>query len=475
MVLNGGATLDNYGEITGAASGITGYSFAPIITNYVSGTISGGWGIWFNSGGVILDNFGTVTGTLHAINVLFDGADIVNYALIDGHVVLSDFGANSVTLASGSMITGDLYIGMGAGSVLNFIGVPDPSLLYSVVNGDVDICGAAVGIDPAGIPAGLLPGDYMILIDGSTGTMTGAPANPTLAVGGYNFQIKVQGGQLIALLPVIIPTNYYITATADPGATISPSGTVSVSPGANKTFVFSAAEGKAISAVIVDGVPLSLADIGKGYYTFIDVHANHIIDVKSRDLRTDITLRIDVKEGDGYAEYSLNGGPFVRYTSVVSLPEFCTVDLRAFAESGKFSRWVDGSDVYLLPGISFSDVGASIYLELYFTDDNSSLLWTICLITLLIVAAIAVGWLIFFLLYRRSYDVVKIASAANIIGKDKARRKTAYHFYIEGGSSGTVSYKVGDGGEWKALSPGPDGDYTIPRKDVVDILTIECR
>jgi len=73
----------------------------------------------------------------------------------------------------------------------------------------------------------------------------------------------------------------YITATADTGSSISPSGTVTVPYGENKTFTFSAKSGYYISAVYVDGAAIPSADLASGKYTFMNIISNHTIRVES--------------------------------------------------------------------------------------------------------------------------------------------------------------------------------------------------
>ena len=66
---------------------------------------------------------------------------------------------------------------------------------------------------------------------------------------------------------------YTITATADTGGAISPSGAVSVSSGANRTFTVTPAAGYRIRSVLVDG--MSKGAISS--FTFSNVTANHTI------------------------------------------------------------------------------------------------------------------------------------------------------------------------------------------------------
>jgi hypothetical protein len=280
--------------------------------------------------------------------------------------------------------------------------------------------------------------------------------------------------------------NYYITATSDNGSTISPSGVTVVGRGENQTFYFSAKDGYHITSVTIDNVPISQADIDKGYYTFRNVLMNHFIDVKSSPgdsggQRTDLTLRIDVAEGRGYAEYSIDGSPFVTYTEVVNIPEHADVIVRAYADDGyEFVKW-ETPNVETSSEVPFEDVGGSLHLYLYFSgesspapssDHNGWLWWILALIILLILVALLLWFLLF---YRRYYDVVKVSSqGVTIIGDDRVHRKSKYVFKIEGVFIGKVSYRIGEDGQWKLLIPASD-EYTIPKGEITDTVTIEVR
>ena len=212
--------------------------------------------------------------------------------------------------------------------------------------------------------------------------------------------------------PVIREKEYFITATSDDGSVISPSGVVTVLYAKSKTFIFSAKSGYSISMVLVDGVPLSSAVVSTGKYTFLSVNSNHTIEVRSVS---------------GYGGGDDKGG--------------------------------DGSD-----DEPSDDVGG---------DGKNSILWWILLLAALL---LLVGFLIwFFLYYRRRYDVIKVAHNVNIVGKDRVRRKGSYSFTIDGAFSGTVSYKIGEEGTWKPITPGNDGVFTIPRGEITDDVTIEVR
>ncbi|MCL2149310.1 MAG: hypothetical protein FWH47_08250, partial [Methanomassiliicoccaceae archaeon] len=191
--------------------------------------------------------------------------------------------------------------------------------------------------------------------------------------------------------------------------------------------------------------------------------------------------------GPGHADYGMNGRSFVTYTQPVPLPRNSYVNLVAYADEGyHFKAWRVGSQEYTDPSVFFDDVSSSMVVELVFEKDGSggggggifgggdglsgAALWAVAALALLLAAGLLI-WFLFF--WRRSYEVVKVQSSANIIGKDRARRRSRYEFEVEG--PGSVSYRVGEDGPWKPLSPGPDGGYAIPREDVIDKLTIEAR
>jgi len=283
-------------------------------------------------------------------------------------------------------------------------------------------------------------------------------------------------------VPPISPTpgtTYYITATASQGAAISPEGTVAVNEGGSKTFFFTA------SYAEVDGVPLSPADIEKGYFTFTDVKMNHAISVKGTVQKDVFILSIDVVEGSGRAEYSLNGSPFVEYAGPALMQEGSSLIVKAYAGEGyEFREWRMGEASFSDQQISFDPVEASIHLDLYFAeksalaglDGNGNLWsWLIVLVLLLLLAGL-LWWFIVF--YRRYYDVIKPDdTTAKVIGDDKVHRKSRYAFRIDGGYAGTVVYRIGydEDDPWKTILPDPDGEYTIPKGEAVDDIIIELR
>ncbi|MCX6345305.1 MAG: DUF6055 domain-containing protein [Armatimonadetes bacterium] len=117
-------------------------------------------------------------------------------------------------------------------------------------------------------------------------------ANQTFAIaanGGYAISDVVVDGISVGIASSITFTNvlanhtvsatfvatgsFTITASAGTGGTITPSGAVVVSPGANQTFAIAANTGYAISQVTVDSVNQGAITS----YTFTNVQANHTI------------------------------------------------------------------------------------------------------------------------------------------------------------------------------------------------------
>ena len=97
------------------------------------------------------------------------------------------------------------------------------------------------------------------------------------AVSSYTFSNVTQSHTINVSFSVIPPAaaTYTITALANSNGAISPSGSVSVSSGANQSFSFTPNSGYQISAVTVDGQSVGAASS----YTFSNVTQNHTISV----------------------------------------------------------------------------------------------------------------------------------------------------------------------------------------------------
>ena len=281
------------------------------------------------------------------------------------------------------------------------------------------------------------------------------------------------------LINYLVPSSkqYYITATSDGMTAVSPEGTAVVPGGTDQTFYFSAEAGHHVSRVIVDGKGLSQQEIDLGYYTFHKVNSNHTIQVQGGiGLKAMLILFIDIMEGKGSALFSVDGQPFQIYKEPASVLLNSEVTVRAYADDGYgFREWRDGGDVITTSEYTmYGPTGPVKEIQLYFSGSDSgiSLLLWFAMTMLLIFGALLI-WFIFF--YRRYVDVIKVSHTSEIVGRSRVRRKGEYRFSIEGGFSGTVSYHIGEDGEWKSLLPVSEGKYVIPRGEIIDTLTIETR
>ena len=98
--------------------------------------------------------------------------------------------------------------------------------------------------------------------------------------------VEVKGNVTVSVEFLLMPAqpehkDYSINASADSGSEITPSGTVKVLYGHDGVFKFSAKPGYKITAVKVNGDPISSAELASGEYTFRNVKSNHTIEVVS--------------------------------------------------------------------------------------------------------------------------------------------------------------------------------------------------
>ena len=101
--------------------------------------------------------------------------------------------------------------------------------------------------------------------------MDGASAG---AVAAYGFTNVTANHTIAAAFALNV---YTITASAQPGVTISPSGAVPVSHGANQTFTLGADDCHEVAAIIVDGAGVDI--VSQSSYTFTNVQADHSISI----------------------------------------------------------------------------------------------------------------------------------------------------------------------------------------------------
>ncbi|OZJ01666.1 hypothetical protein BZG36_05673, partial [Bifiguratus adelaidae] len=106
-----------------------------------------------------------------------------------------------------------------------------------------------------------------------------AYSNKNLTPGSHTLKLVKKDGTYMILDALVVynssqpPVTFTISASAAANGTISPSGTINVSQGANQTFAITPNSGYVVSTVTVDGNSTGAATT----YTFSNVQANHTI------------------------------------------------------------------------------------------------------------------------------------------------------------------------------------------------------
>ncbi|NJM81018.1 MAG: hypothetical protein HC854_17970, partial [Flavobacterium sp.] len=122
-------------------------------------------------------------------------------------------------------------------------------------------------------PAGAFDNTNDFSYTGMTGTQTQTQYVPI-----YENGVKVYGNEPGG---IVVP-NYTITASAGANGTISPSGSVSVASGSNRTFTFTPNAGYEVNVVTVNGNAVPTAPS----YTFTNVTSNNSINVTFKPITT---------------------------------------------------------------------------------------------------------------------------------------------------------------------------------------------
>jgi hypothetical protein len=142
----------------------------------------------------------------------------------------------------------------------------------------------------------------MLLVDGVN--------EPDFIAGGFYPFENITGNHTITVLfqSTVVPSAYTITASTDGHATITPSGDITVNPGANQKFTFVAQNGFQIIGVWIDDVndPQAVID---GFYTFTDVQDDHTIYIESEALQAgEYIIHVTYSQG---GSISPNGDVYV--------------------------------------------------------------------------------------------------------------------------------------------------------------------
>ena len=354
----GTGTID--AEVGGVDIGPSPASVEDGVAVEFTATPDPGWLVkeWYVNGTAVGSSSATFSYTIASsdvsVQVLFEQTFTLTYGVFDG--------SGTVGAAVGGADAGPSPAIVFDSATVRFSATPDPGWRIK----DWHINGSAVG---------------------------STSATFTYTIAGSDATVQAE----FEMIPNTVPKtkDYYITATSDPGATITASGVVIVPKGCDRTFVFAAKDGFSITDVRIDGLfSLSHEERVLGQYTFCDIMENHTIEVKTTiGSRAGITLTIDVMEGEGFAMYDIGSGSVV-FSRTVDIQPGTSLTIRAIAGHGYvFDRW-ETPNIETVPTISVNDIRESAHIELYFKaykgpSDDGALWW---IAALLIFAGILLLW-----------------------------------------------------------------------------------
>jgi hypothetical protein len=154
-------------------------------------------------------------------------------------------------------------------------------------------------------------------------------------------------------------TSFTITASAGSGGSISPSGNVNVSQGANQTFTITPNSGFSISSVTVDGANQGAISS----YTFSNVQANHTISAAFSQNTTNFTITA-----------SAGSGGSISPSGAVSVAQGASKTFTITANSGFSisSVTVDGANQGTISSYTFSNVQANHTIAAAFSQNTSN-------------------------------------------------------------------------------------------------------
>ena len=193
-----------------------------------------------------------------------------------------------------------------------------------------------------------------VLVDGEAAELTD---------GVYTF-VNVMADHTIAVEFEEIPaTVYTITATAGENGTITPEGEVEVIEGADQSFTIAANEGYEVSVVLVDGEEVELTD---GVYTFVNVMADHTIDVTFAPVSS-----IETANAGAISTYpNPNNGMFsIDFSNIEGSAVYQLVDVKGAMVDTREISIMEGNtinfDYNLRPGTYFVRIIANdnVYVE----------------------------------------------------------------------------------------------------------------
>ncbi|MDR0275069.1 MAG: hypothetical protein LBI48_06975, partial [Burkholderiaceae bacterium] len=273
------ATGNGYSAGIGSA-GMTGDAGDITITGGTVNATGGSQGAGI--GGAYYYGYGgniTITGgTVSATGGDQGGAGIGSGIYGDGDTTTIAISGNAhVTATGGAGDYGGGAAGIGGGAettggTITISGNASVKAIGSAGNDN----GGGAGIGSGGTA------DTSPLAAGTISIVTTGTINATGGAGGVFDSLNYTSGSSVGeggyqgnLAPASIPL-YTITASADTGGSIAPSGTVTVSSGADAAFTITPDSGYSIDQVQVDGAN-NPAAVASGSHTFTNVTASHTI------------------------------------------------------------------------------------------------------------------------------------------------------------------------------------------------------
>jgi len=148
----------------------------------------------------------------------------------------------------------------------------------------------SISADVGSLGGSISPSGTVYLPDGASQTFTFTPDSGyrvsdvvidgvSVSAGTNSYTFSGVTGDHTIQVSFALQIMHYIFAMPDDNTTISPDGMLMVAEGTDQTFYFTANDGYAVSMVFVDGVMLSPSEVALGYYTFLDISGDHLIQV----------------------------------------------------------------------------------------------------------------------------------------------------------------------------------------------------
>ena len=187
--------------------------------------------------------------------------------------------------------------------------------------------------------------------DGYVVSITARYLKVNMLYNSANVGVHIADFRVYGTLSTGVPVSYTITAGSGTGGTITPTGSVSVTQGTNKTFAVTAGSGYQIANVTVDATSLGAVST----YTFTNVTANHSISATFQAtsgvniaLNKPATSQSSESTSVGPSKANDSDGTNTSYWAAFPYPKWWKVDLGNIYDlsSVVIRNYVDGTRYY---------------------------------------------------------------------------------------------------------------------------------